>query len=183
MLKATKIQTLGNRHFLFLALWIFVALLFQFQKIITLPPLSIHQGAQADRASIALNYYRVSMNFLEPRVMETATKDGITPCEFPLVNYVVACFYKLFGYHPFWYRFLMWCLMGAGLWAVFDILCLWLANKWAALLVAFTWFFSPILDFYTPNFLPDTASLALVLLALRQWFLYNSKASKKRIKT
>ncbi len=181
MPKSLKNSKLNNRHVLFIIIWVFVALLFQFQKIITLPPLSIHQGAQADRASIALNYYRVSMNFLEPRVMETATKDGITPCEFPLVNYTVAIFYKVFGYSPFWYRFLMWCLIGLGLWAAFDMLFFWLPNKWAALLVAFTWFFSTILNFYTPNFLPDTASLALMLLALRQWFFYNSQVSKKRI--
>ncbi len=181
MAKAIKFSGLYNRHFLFLAVWIFVASLFQFQKIITLPPLSIHQGAQADRASISLNYYRVSMNFIEPRVMETATKDGITPCEFPIVNYTVAILYQFFGYHPFWYRFLMWCLMGIGLWAAFDMLCLWLANKWAALLVAFTWFFSSILAFYTPNFLPDTASLALMLLALRQWYFYSLHPSNSRI--
>lgn len=167
-------QKLSNRHILFIALWICVALLFQFHKIINHPPLSIHQGAQSDRASIALNYSQRSMNFFEPRVMETCTKDGITPCEFPLINYSVALLYKAFGYSPFWYRFLMWCLMGFGLWAAFDMLCLWLANKWAALLVSFTWFFGGILTFYTPNFLPDTASLAFMLLALRQWFIYQS---------
>ncbi len=180
MLNKTKILLPANKDILFAGVWILVAFLFQFHKIITLPPLSIHQGAQADRASIALNYSRVSMNFFEPRVMETATKDGITPCEFPILNYTVALFYNAFGYSPFWYRFLLWCLMGIGLWAAFDILYLWLQNKWAALLVSFTWFFSPILCFYTPNFLPDTASLALMLLALRQWFFYLSKASKKR---
>ena len=140
--------------------------------------MSIHQGAQTDRASIALNYSRISFNFIEPRVMETATKDGITPCEFPIINYSVAVLYKAFGPNPFWYRFLMWCLMGFGLWAAFDLLCLWLANKWAALIISFTWFFSPILNFYTPNFLPDTASLAFMLLALRQWFYYNYDTPK-----
>ncbi|MFM9943978.1 MAG: ArnT family glycosyltransferase [Bacteroidia bacterium] len=143
--------------------------------------MSIHQGAQADRASIALNYSRVSFNFFEPRVMETATREGITPCEFPIVNYTVALFYKIFGYSPFWYRFIMWCLMGIGLWAAFDLLCLWLANKWAAFLISFTWFSSSILSFYTPNFLPDTASLALMLLALRQWFIFKNYPSKSAL--
>ncbi len=164
-----------------MCLWLATALLFEFPKIISLPPLSIHQGAQVDRASIALNYARVNMNFFEPRVMETATKDGITPCEFPIINYSVAMLYVLFGPNTFWYRLLMWCLMGVGLWAIFDILCLWLGSTYAAMLLTFTWFFSSILAFYTPNFLPDTASLAFMLLALRQWYFYINDIQKFKI--
>lgn len=71
--------------------------------------------------------------------------------------------------------------MGIGLWAVFDMLCIWLNNKPAAFLISYTWYFSSILIFYTPNFLPDTASLAFMLLALRQWFLHNADSSYRRI--
>ena len=179
--KLKIIKALTNRHFLFLWLWLFTALIFEFPKISSLPPLSIHQGAQVDRASIALNYAKVNMNFFEPRVMETATKDGITPCEFPIINYCVAIIYSFFGPNPYWYRLLMWCLMGIGLWAIFDILCLWLANWLSALLVTFTWYFGAILAFYTPNFLPDTASLAFMLLALRHWYFHINHFTKFKI--
>lgn len=151
-----------------------MSLLFQFQNIFENPPLSVHQGAQADRASIALNYAQVSMNFFKPRVMELNTTDGITPVEFPIVNYTVAILYQVFGYHPFIYRFLMWLIMGWGLWAVFDLLFFYLKHLTSALLLSLAWYCGPILVFYTPNFIPDTASLALMMLALRLWVKHPS---------
>jgi len=169
------------RNWLFLAAWFAVSFAFEFHKIIWLPPLSIHQGAQADRASIALNYARVSMCFFEPRVMETGTKDGITPCEFPIVNYTAAVFYKIFGFNSAWYRWIMWSLIGLGLWAAFDMIYRWLNDFFGALLIVFTWYFSSILSFYSANFLPDTASLSFMLLALRQWMIYNSEHSNSRL--
>ncbi len=169
------------RNWLFLFTWLAVAFALEFHKIVWLPPVSIHQGAQADRAGIALNYARVSMRFWEPRVMETTTKDGITPCEFPLLNYTAAVFYKIFGFNSVWYRLLMWCLMGLGLWAAFDMIYRWLNDALGALLLVFTWYFGSILAFYTANFLPDTASLSFMLLALRQWMIYSSEHSNNRI--
>lgn len=170
-----------NRNRVFVIVWIAVSLLFEFQKHILLPPLGIHQGAQADRASIAFNYARVDMNILKPRVMETGTQDGVTPCEFPLINYTAAVYYRLFGYHPFGYRFIMWCLAAIGTWAVFDLFFRWFRQILPAIILCFTWYSGSILAFYTPGFLPDTASMAFMCLALRQWFINLSNPSVKRI--
>lgn len=169
------------RNLSFLLLWLLVSTIFEFHKSVFLPPLSIHQGAQADRASIALNYAQESMNFFEPRVMETGTRDGITPCEFPLMNYTAACLYKMFGYHPFWYRFTMWCLVGAGLWALTQLFSLWFNSYITALVLSYTWYFSGVLAFYTANFLPDAASMSFMMLGLRQWYLNEHCQSKSAI--
>lgn len=161
--------------------WLIISLIFEFHKIVFYEPLSVHQGAQTDRASIALNYYRVSMNFFEPRVMETGTKDGITPCEFPIINYTVAIFYKLFGFNNFWYRSLMWLITGFGVWAVFDILRRWLGKIAPALVITALWYSGSILGFYTANFIPDTAALTCVILAIRQWYLALEKPILKHV--
>lgn len=160
-----------------LGVWLMISLVFEFHKIVFYEPLSVHQGAQTDRASIALNYYRVNMNFFEPRVMETGTKDGVTPCEFPIINYTVAILYKLFGFNNFWYRFTMWLLTGIGVWAVFDILRRWLGKMVPAIVLTVIWYCGSILGFYTANFIPDTAALTFVLLAIRQWYLTLEKPS------
>lgn len=169
--KGLKDIIITSPHLLLVGVWLVISLLFEFQKIVFYEPLSVHQGAQTDRASIALNYHRVNMNFFEPRVMETGTKDGVTPCEFPIINYTVAILYNLFGFNNFWYRFIMWILTGLGVWAVFDILRRWLGKIVPALVLTVIWYSGSILGFYTANFIPDTAAMTFVILAIRQWYL------------
>ena len=170
-----------GRHWVFLLIWLAVSIYFNFQRTVFNPPISIHQGAQADRASIAWNYYQVSMNFFEPRVMETGTRDGITPCEFPVMNYIAALCYHRFGFSDFWYRFIMWILTGFGVWAAFDLAFRLIKNTSAALIITFTWYGSAVLCFYTPNFIPDTASMSLMLLALRQWIILQDSGKRKAV--
>lgn len=51
---------------------------------------------QSDRASVCRNYYLESNNFFEPRVDVRGDLSGITSIEFPLHNYIVSIFYKIF---------------------------------------------------------------------------------------
>lgn len=168
-----------NKNIVFIFCWLLVSVLFGYHKTITYPPLSIHQGAQADRASIAYNYYNTSMNFFLPRVMETGTLDGITPTEFPIVNYTVAIFYKIFGFSEFWYRFIIWCFMGTGLWAAFYITIAFSIHKFSALALSFCWYFGTVLCYYTNNFLPDVVSLSFLLLAIKQWLIIKETDKQK----
>ena len=59
-----------------------------------MPVFGMHQGAQADRASVAWNFWYESMNFFEPRVMENRAAEGIAGMEFPIIPYLVALLYK-----------------------------------------------------------------------------------------
>lgn len=167
------------KHLFFGLIWVVFGLFFEYQNILFKEPVSVHQGAQSDRASIALNYARVNMNFFEPRVMETGTHDGVTPCEFPIINYSVAIGYSIFGYHIFLYRLLMWLIVSLGVWSVFDVLSRVFKAILPAILLTFAWFFGSILCYYTPNFLPDAASLGLLLIGGRFWYLYSSDSQKK----
>lgn len=166
-----------NRNILFVAVWLTISVLFGFNKTVFNPPLSVHQGAQADRASIAYNFYTISLNFFEPRVMETGTKDGITPAEFPLVGYLAALFYKIFGFHDFWYRFVVWGFMTFGFWCAFEILKNLETEIFTSLIIGCCWYFSTILCYYTNNFLPDIASLSLMLFAINRWILLQKSDS------
>lgn len=129
-------------------------------------PFGVHQGAQADRACIAHNYYTESMNLFLPRVNETRDQTGIIGCELPIVNYTAAIIYKIFGFNDSYYRVMMWLLMAFGLYAVFSIFRLYGLSNALSLLFSYLWYCSPILMFYTPSYLPDTASLSINLIAL-----------------
>ncbi len=132
------------------------------------PPFGVHQGAQCDRASLALNYHQQSMNFFYPQVHETRCVDGHVSCEMPLPPYLAAICYKLFGFNHLWYRLLSYLFFIIGVVSLFLLLSLYLNKFTSAILIGIIWS-SPILTFYSNSFLPDTFSFGLIGLA---WFYF-----------
>lgn len=158
------------RYFWLLAVAIFF--FFGIPDYLHLGPFGMHQGAQSDRASIALNFFQNSMNFFEPRVMENRSFHGVTGMEFPIIPYAVAILYKLFGYHPIWYRGIEWLLFIAGQAAIWNISRFFIAKISHRILFQILWLSSPILIFYGPNFLPEVPALSFSLMAWYQLFKY-----------
>jgi hypothetical protein len=134
-------------------------------------PQSIHQWAQVDRASVARNYAQEDMNFFKPRVHCSTNTSGITGIEFPFVNYIAAIFYKIFGYHEFWYRFVLLLIISIGLIYAHKLGILITGNYFGALLITLIWYLSPILNYYSPSFIPDTASVGFILISW--YFIFN----------
>lgn len=148
----------------FLILFLAFELILGWIEYIGLAPIGMHQGAQVDRASIALNYFQESNNFFEPRVMESRAFQGITGLEFPIIQYVVAFLYKIFGFHDFIYRIVVGIISMAGLWAVWNILGQITQKPSHRVLLWLLWASSPIFVFYQWNFLPDVPSLSLSMM-------------------
>src|SRR4051812_7387696 len=65
---------------------------------LTGPYLDAHGWRSADTAAIARNFYERSMNPLRPMV-DWGGRAGYVETEFPLVPYLTAILYKLFGFH------------------------------------------------------------------------------------
>lgn len=132
------------------------------------PPMSVHQGAQCDRASLSQNYYYNNFRILYPEVNENRCNDGIVSCEFPIISYTAALAYKTLGYNETYFRtisFLIYTLGILGLFLLFKRN----TNTIIALLLVFLISSSPILLFYSNNFIPDIASFGLILFS---WYLY-----------
>lgn len=173
-------MNLKKETFIFFLLSIGLFLYFGLFSTIEHAPFGMHQGAQADRASIAYNYYKESMNFFEPRVMENRSMNGITGMEFPIISYLTACLYTLFGYNPFWYRLIEALLFLAGQYATWKIAAFFIQKLWHRILFHILWVSSPILIFYSNNFLPETPALSLSLLAWYQFFRWYFGIQPKR---
>lgn len=131
-------------------------------------PKGVHQGAQCDRASIALNYYHNGLNLLYPEVHENRCKDGIVSCEFPLSNYLSAVLYKCFNDDEKYFRLLTFVFISIGMYALFLLFTLYIKTITSYLLI-FLLNASPILLFYASNFIPDASALGLSLMA---WYLF-----------
>ncbi|MEO8085814.1 MAG: hypothetical protein ABI763_03285 [Bacteroidota bacterium] len=145
-------------------------------------PNSIHTWAQCDRASVAACYYNESMNFLKPRVYNrgNGTSTGICGMEFPLINYSAALCYKFFGFHEFYYRLINFILLFAGLLSAFLMADLFLRDVLFSAIVVWLFMLSPILVFYSANFLPDSGSLGLVLISWYFFFSIGTHADSRR---
>ncbi len=136
-------------------------------KYVHYKPSSIHQWAQSDRASIALNYYQEDMNFFLPRVHNVGNGTGITGLEFPIINYAAGVLYKLFGFDEFWYRLIELIIISFGLIFMFKLCNQHLRNMYNSIFIVLLFYLSPTLVYYSANFLPDLPSLGFMLIA---WF-------------
>ena len=169
---------------IFLGLLLTLALIYNYSGIITHRPYSIHQWRQADCLSITKNYYKENTSFFEPAIFWLGEKEGKTVSECPLIYYSVAQLWKVFGFHEFIFRLLNIIIVFTGLYCLFKLIKNILSDNFWAYIITFLLFTSPILVYYTNNFLADAPAFALQLIAClfiwkgfnqeNKWFYYLS---------
>ncbi len=142
-------------------------------------PSSIHLSAQSQRASIALNYYKTDMNFFKPRIQRYIKGEGITGVEFPIIYYGGAIMYKLFGFDEIYLRIISLMLVTLGLFFFYLLVDQYIRNNILSVMLAIAVSLSPVLLFYTPNFMPDAPSLGFQLIGW-YFFLTYLKTNKTR---
>lgn len=155
----------GYLHSLvFLAGVVCIAWYYSYTEVAQWGPLSLHSWRQSDGASIARCYYENGMRFFQPKSHHVLGGDNAAAGEFPILYYVAAVFYHLFGPNDAWLRLLVFACFTAGMWA-WSKLLLRYAGSWSVSL-ALPWAFygSPLLAFYGFNFLPNAAALGFALL-------------------
>lgn len=154
----------------FITCLIIVCFIYNYHQIIRLRPRSVHQWRQTDCASIALNYYGGNMNFFHPEMhWRGRYADGKFIEEFPIIYYLVAMLWKIFGYHEFIFRLINLSIVFAGLFALKKMLYTVLINSFWSIYVPLFLFTSPVLVYYSNNFLVDAPSLGFVLIG---WFYF-----------
>ncbi len=129
-------------------------------------PHGYHNWRQCDGASIALNYYNVSMNFFEPRISLLSGNDGKMVSEFPVIYYAAACLYKIFGVHEFFIRLISVFIFYTGLFCLYKTISLVLTDKFYGLVLSLMMFTSPVIVEYALNFLPDVPALSFSFIGL-----------------
>jgi hypothetical protein len=130
-------------------------------------PQGIHEWAQADRLSLALNFYDHGMDFFHPRTNNLYSADGITGVELPLQSYIAALCGKVIGrgHISACFRLLDILITCTGL--VFLFMACYKRTK-DLLFSMFTplfMFMTPILIYYTCNYIPDSAACSLAFIS------------------
>ena len=166
----------------FNAIYVFIAALTLFYTLIGYPkivfkrPQSIHQWAQCDRGSVALNFYQTGVDVLHPRTHNIENNSGISGMEFPLIQIVVAVLYRIFGFHEYLYRLVVFITFFTGVVFSFKLCRLFLHNDFLSAIPSFLIVSSPVLAYYALTFLPEAASLGLAFIA---WYYFILQYKKK----
>ncbi len=160
-------------HFVILfSLQVFLFFLYGYNKVYNNRPYSIHQWRQTDCLSFTKNYFEEGMNFFSPKIHWQGVSEGKAISEFPLINYSVACLWKIFGEHEYLYRFTVLALF-------FTALCfLFLMIYYNSKSLLYSYFgttlisTSPVLAYYSFNFLADVPALSFAIISLSLFFIF-----------
>ena len=108
-----------------------------FHHILFLRPQGIHFIRQTDGLSFVSNYYKNGFHFFEPQVFNLQSTDGKAASEFPILYYLTALSYLLFGEHEFMLRLLTLSIVSFGFFFLFKLLILLLKDIFYAIVFCF----------------------------------------------
>jgi 4-amino-4-deoxy-L-arabinose transferase-like glycosyltransferase len=109
------------------------------------------------------------MNFFEPQVFNLNSANGKAACEFPILYYLTALLYKIFGEHEFILRLINLSIVSLGFYFLFRLLNILLRDVVFAVIFTILFFSSTVLIFYANNYLPDAPALGL---SLSGWYFF-----------
>ena len=163
----------------FLTALFVISLIYGYHNIIDNPPYSIHQWRQADGLSIALNYYKEGMNFFEPKIHFIYSADGRAVGEFPIIYYLNAAIWKITGQSHFTARLINLLLVYIGLFALYKAVIQIINSQFLAMFIPLAVFSSPLIAFYSNNFLVNVPSLSFMFIV---WYYFVRYSKDKKIK-
>jgi 4-amino-4-deoxy-L-arabinose transferase-like glycosyltransferase len=111
-------------------------------------------------------------NIFNPRVNERYHWKGISRMEFPLMQWLFAQVYRIFGNHIIISRILSFILGLITLWGAYGLFYQLFKHRLSAVLTAWALCFSPLFYYYTMNPMPDNFALCCSVWAAAFFFKY-----------
>jgi 4-amino-4-deoxy-L-arabinose transferase-like glycosyltransferase len=137
--------------------------------------ISIHSWRITQTQSTIINFYEEDFNILNPRKNDRGSGDGIFRMEFPLMQWLYAGVYKIFGNHILLSRILSMITGFASVLGIFFLIFYITHRKIPALIGMWAFNFSPSFYFYTVSPLPDNFALATGIWGMAFFFKYLQK--------
>ena len=167
------------RVLLFTLVVLIVSYFANYFEILFYRPQSIHFTRQTDSLSFVVNYFQNGMHFFSPQTFNLTTVNGNAACEFPILYYITAILYFIFGEHEFFLRLINILIVFTGLYYAFKAANMFLHDWVLSYLVIFLVFSSTVVLYYANNFLPDSAALGFSLIGLYHFVKYAFKNNNK----
>src|SRR5690554_3966263 len=170
-----------KKHTLFWAIVVLLFFVYAFQEILFFPAHSIHNWRQADCISLALNFQETNNPFL-PSIHNFISDNGTSgksAGEFTGLYYLVGKLWAWFGVHLWIYRLINIAILFFASFSLYKALL----KKWDdvfwSLFVSLFIFTSPLIVYYTPNFLTDITALGFTIWG---WSKFIRFTQEKRFK-
>jgi hypothetical protein len=132
--------------------------------------MSIHVWRQTQTQSTINNFYEEDMNIFNPRRNDRGDSDGIFRMEFPIMQWIVASQYKVFGNHLIITRLFMFLIGFLTILGIYKLLDALFHNTILSVIGAWAFNFSPSFYYYTINPLPDNFALCCSVWGLALFF-------------
>ncbi len=154
--------------------FLLVAAAVYYSEILGRLPFGIHDWAQSDRLSLAINFYDNGFNFFKPATHSQLSKGGIVGVEFPIQSYIAALLGCVFGRGAISSCFRVEGVLLAltGLYFLFRTAYDRSRDFLLSMLPPLLLFCSPVFVFYSASCLPDPAAVSLSLIAFFYFLRY-----------
>lgn len=137
--------------------------------------MSTHVWRQTQTQSTINNFYEEDINIFNPRRNDRGDSDGIFRMEFPIMQWLVAIQYKIFGNHLIITRLFMFLIGLLSVLGIYKLLNALFHNTILSVLGAWAFNFSPSFYYYTINPLPDNFALCCSVWGLALFFYWYNK--------
>lgn len=128
--------------------------------------ISIHAWRQCETQSTILNFAFEDNNILHPKRNDRGAGEGLHRKEFPLMQWIFAQFYKLFGNHLIITRILSFLISLISILALYLFIKETCRNDLVSWLTAWAFTFSPSFFYHSINPMPDNLALCLGIFGL-----------------
>lgn len=162
----------GSSNVLLLLTVCLLFLLNFYSETLLYRPNSVHQWRQVDCLSITKNYYEEGMDFFSPKIHSLRAPGGKAVSEFPILNYTVAFLWKIFGEHEFIYRLLDYIIYLTSIFILFNVLKKFFGFRAHIFFMVGLLLTSPLLTYYSFNFLSDVPALSFSIMSFSLLFLF-----------
>mgnify|MGYP001600289956 FL=1 len=107
---------------LLLFVFIPVLLLIMHWRIFTTPLVGVHVWRQSQTQQNIDNFVNEDFNILNPRLNNHGNENPVQRMEFPLMQWIFACFYKVFGNHLIISRILSFVIGLLSVWGMYALI-------------------------------------------------------------
>ena len=162
-------RALNNDLILFFSVFV-IGVLLRFRHL-TSGLVESHSQRQADLAMIASNFYNNGFDIFHPQIDWAGSFPGYIGMEFPLVPYLMALLYALFGKHLFLGRLLSISFCALSTYYFYSLVRSYFTKRIALISLVF-FLFSPVSIFFSRTLISDNAMLCFSIGAIyffSQW--------------
>jgi hypothetical protein len=137
--------------------------------------MGIHVWRQTETQSTIINFYEEDFNIFNPRNNDRGNGEGFHRMEFPLMQWLVAGLYKIFGNHLVISRIFMFIIGLFSVFGMYKLLKILFGQEILAIIGAWAFNFSPSFYYYTINPMPDNFALCFSIWGLAMFFFWLKK--------